>query len=94
MNFDNHWFPGAVYLLCFVTSAACAWLLMRSYLRARGNMLFWSALCFALLALNNLIVILDLLVVPDVDLGLHRLAVSLLAIGVLLFGFIWRGDEA
>ncbi|MBA2918362.1 hypothetical protein GON01_05175 [Sphingomonas sp. MAH-20] len=92
MNFET-WFPGAVYLLCFITSAICAWLLMRSYLKVRGNMLFWSALCFGLLALNNLIVIFDLMIVP-VDLGLYRLAASLLAIAVLLFGFIWRGDEA
>jgi hypothetical protein len=56
-------------------------------------MLFWSALCFGLLALNNLIVIFDLMIVP-VDLGLYRLAASLLAVCVLLFGFIWRGDEA
>ena len=93
MSFETTWFPGAVYLLCFVTSTICAWLLMRSYLQSRGNMLFWSALCFGLLAVNNLIVIFDLMIVP-VDLGLFRLAASLLAIGVLLFGFIWRGDEA
>ncbi|MFD1612471.1 DUF5985 family protein [Sphingomonas tabacisoli] len=94
MSAPNEWFPTAVYLLCFVTSATCAWLLMRSYLRVRGNLLFWSALCFGLLALNNLIVILDLLVFADIDLGLYRLLASLSAIGVLLFGFIWRGDEA
>jgi hypothetical protein len=95
MNFESQWFPGAVYLLCFITSAACAWLLMRSYLKVRSNMLFWSALCFGLLALNNLIVIIDLMVVPpDIDLGVYRLMASLLAIGLLLFGFIWRGDEA
>ena len=93
MSFETTWFPGAVYLLCFVTSTICAWLLMRSYLQSRGHMLFWSALCFGLLALNNLIVIFDLMIVP-VDLGLYRLAASLLAICVLLFGFIWRGDEA
>jgi hypothetical protein len=95
MSFETTWFPGAVYLLCFVTSAICAWLLMRSYLQSRGNMLFWSALCFVVLALNNLIVILDLMVVPvEVDLGVYRLTASLLAVGLLLFGFIWRGDEA
>jgi hypothetical protein len=94
MDFTSEWFPSAVYLLCFLTSGVCAWLLMRSYLQARGHLLFWSALCFALLALNNLIVILDLLVFDDIDLGTPRLLASLLAIGVLLFGFVWRGDEA
>lgn len=94
MDLASEWFPSAVYLLCFFTSAGCAWLLMRSYLKARGHLLFWSALCFALLALNNLIVILDLLVFDDIDLSILRLLASLAAIGVLLFGFVWRGDEA
>ncbi|HYZ48226.1 MAG TPA: DUF5985 family protein [Sphingomonas sp.] len=88
------WFPAAVYLLCFLTSAACAWLLMRSYLRARAQMLFWSALCFALLALNSMLVVLDLLIARDIDLGLYRLMASLAAVSVLIFGFVWRGDEA
>ena len=88
------WFPGAVYLLCFLTSATCAWLLMRSYFRVKGQMLFWSGLCFALLACNNLVVILDMLVVRHVDLGIYRLVASLAAICVLIFGFVWRGDEA
>ena len=30
----------------------------------------------------------------DIDLSLYRLGASLLAVGVLLFGFIWQGDEA
>jgi hypothetical protein len=93
-EFAGAWFPTAVYLLCFLTSATCAWLLMRSYVRTRSQMLFWSGLCFILLALNNLIVILDLLVVQGVDLGLYRLAASLAAICLLIFGFVWRGDEA
>lgn len=82
-------FPTAVYLLCFLTSAACAWLLARSYWRTGARMLLWSALCFLLLAGNNLIVILDLLVLPNWDLRLARLALSLGAVTVLLFGFIW-----
>lgn len=94
MILANEWFPSAVYLLCFLTSAICAWLLLRSYLRTHGTMLFWSALCFALLALNNLLVIMDMLLVREIDFSLYRLSASVLAIGVLLFGFIWRGDEA
>ncbi len=88
------WFPGAVYLLCLLTSAGCAWLLLRSYLRGRSSMLFWSAACFVLLAINNLIVILDILVIQGTDLMPWRLAASLAGVSLLLFGFIWRGDEA
>jgi hypothetical protein len=86
-------FPTLVYLLCFLTSAACAALLARSFFKARSRMLFWSALCFALLALVNLLVIFDLVVYPDsIDLRQLRLWLTLLAVAVLLFGFIWDED--
>ena len=85
-------FPTLVYSLCFATSALCAFLLGRSFRRSRSRMLFWSALCFALLALVNFIVILDLLVYPDLDFRPLRLWLSLLAVTVLLFGFIWDED--
>jgi hypothetical protein len=86
-------FPTAVYLLCFITSAACAALLARSYWRTGARMLFWSALCFLLLAANNLIVVVDLLLLPDWNLRLARLSLSLAAVTVLLFGFIWDIKE-
>ena len=85
--------PTIVYSLCLATSAACAWLLGRTYRRTRAKLLFWSALCFALLAANNLFVILDLLVIPQVDLRLVRSALSLAAVTVLLYGFIWKREE-
>jgi hypothetical protein len=87
------WFPATVYLLCFATSAACALLLGRSYRRSGMRLLLWSALCFALLATNNLFVIVDLLLIPDLDFGLVRLLLSLGAVAVLLFGFIWNMEE-
>jgi hypothetical protein len=88
------WFPAIVYLLCFATSAACTLLLGRSWRRSGMRLLLWSALCFGLLAANNLFVIVDLLLIRDVDLGLVRLLLSLGAVAVLLFGFIWDMDEA
>lgn len=86
-------FPAAVYILCFLTSSACAFLLARNYLRTSARLLLWSALCFLLLAGNNLVVIVDLLVLPAVNLSVPRLAFSLSAVLVLLFGFIWDLDE-
>ena len=86
-------FRTAVYLLCFLTSSACALLLARNYLRTQARLLLWSALCFALLATNNLLVIFDLLIIEDVSLQIPRLAVSLGAVGVLLFGFIWDLED-
>ncbi len=87
------WFPVAVYLLCFITSAACALLLARSYRRTGARLLFWSGLCFLFLAANNFVVVLDLLVFPAVDFRLVRNLLALAAIAVLLFGFIWDLEE-
>lgn len=87
--------PAIVYILCFVTSTACVWLLGTTWQRTRAPLLFWSALCFALLAGNNLFLILDMLVFPDVDLRLIRALLSFGAVAVLLFGFVWnQGEEA
>ena len=78
-----------VYLLCFATSSACAYLLGRSYRQSRARLLLWSSLCFAFLALNNLLLVIDLGVLPDNDLRLERLLTSLVGVAILLFGFIW-----
>jgi hypothetical protein len=86
-------FPTLVYLLCFATSTLCAYLLGRSFRRTRSRLLFWSALCFALLAVVNFVVVLDMLVYPDVDMRPVRLWLSLAAASVLLFGFIWDEDS-
>ena len=79
-----------IYLLCVATSLLCAYLLARAYRRGRTRLLIWSALCFALLAVNNLVLAVDLLLLPTIDLGLLQLATSLGAVAVLLFGFIWE----
>jgi Family of unknown function (DUF5985) len=81
--------PALIYLLCLVTSAACAYLLVRSYRRNRTRLLLFSASCFVFLALNNLFVVLDLLLLPQLDLLPFRQLAAFAAVGVLLFGFIW-----
>jgi hypothetical protein len=83
----------AVYLLCFLTSSACAFLLGRSYRRTRARLLLWSSLCFLFLALNNLVLVLDLLILPQFDLRLWRLLLALAGVSVLLFGFVWDLEE-
>ena len=87
------WGPGAVYGLCLLTSALCTWLLVRSWLRSRQPLLLWSALCFSLLAVNNLLVVLDMVVLAGVNLSLARQLTSLAAVGVLIYGFIWEVDR-
>ena len=81
-----------VYCLCFATSAGCGWLLVRSYFRTRTALLLWTAACFVLLGLNNFLVVVDLVFLPDVDLRLARLAVTVAALATLLYGFIWEVD--
>ena len=81
-----------VYTLCFVTSAVCGGLLVRSFLRNRTRLLLWSAACFVLLAVNNLLVVIDLVFLPNVDLSPLRIAASLAAVSTLLFGFVWEVD--
>ena len=82
-------FPAVVYILCFLTSAACAFLLGRSYSRSRVRLLFWSSICFGFLALNNLALVLDLIIWPDGDLRLLRVSLALAAVVSLIWGFIW-----
>ena len=85
--------PTAVYLLCVVTSTLCAGLLTRSYLRSGTQLLLWSALCFMMLALNNLLVVVDLVVLPAIDLSVYRNLVTFVGLGFLLYGFIWELDR-
>jgi len=81
-----------VYLLCVITSLLCAYLLARAYRRGRARLLIWSALCFALLALNNFVLAVDSLLLPAIDLSPLRQITVLLAVGVLLYGFIWEAS--
>jgi hypothetical protein len=85
-------FPAIVYLLCFLTSAACAWLLVRSYRTSQARLLLWSGLCFLFLAGNNLVLMLDLVVFQDADLRLLRHVLALSAVSILLFGFVWNAE--
>jgi len=82
--------PGLVYVLCLLTSVACAWLLVRAYRRSQTKLLLWSALSFLLLAINNVLLVTDVLVVQHISLLWARQLSSLAAVGVLIYGFIWE----
>lgn len=81
-----------IYLLCTITSLACAWLLLGSYRRTGHRLLFWSGLCFASMTLNNFILTLDKVVYPDVDLLLLRLVAALVSVSLLLYGLIFEKE--
>lgn len=85
--------PTAVYLLCLITSLVCATLLARAWRRSRSKLLLWTALSFGLLALNNLFLVADMVVFADIDLRWARHGSALIAISVLLYGFIWEAER-
>lgn len=80
----------AVYLLCGLTSLFCAALLIRSFRRHHSRLLLWSSLCFAGLAANNTLLVVDLMLVPEVDLSPVRTTVAAAALLLLLIGLIWE----
>ena len=86
----------AVYLLCALTSATCAGLLLRQHRharsRARGGLLVWSSVCFTGLAASNTVLFLDLVIFPRVDLSLIRAALGAAATLALVIGLIWELD--
>ena len=79
-----------IYLLCVATSLLCAYLLARAYGRGHRKLLICSSICFGLLAMNNLALAVDILLLPDIDLALARVVMSVVAVSVLLYGFIWE----
>jgi hypothetical protein len=78
-----------VYSLCALTSLGCAGLLLRGYARSHVRLLLWSSLCFALFALNNILLIVDVRILPDVDLSAARTLPSVLGIALLVYGLVW-----
>lgn len=82
-----------IYSLCALTSITCCVLLWRSWRASGARLLFWSALCFGALSVNNVLLVLDEVVWPvEVDLGMPRLVAALIAVLLLLFGLIWEED--
>jgi len=83
-------FAAVTYLLCACTSLACTILLVRSWRQSGSRLLFWSSLCFAVLSVNNLILVADKLMLPDMDLSAARIITELAALLLLLFGLVWE----
>ena len=78
----------AVYVLCALTSIVCAVMLVMAYRRSRSRLLLWSSLCFVGLAANNVLLLVDLILVPSVDLSLWRTGVA--AGGLMLLLIVIR----
>jgi hypothetical protein len=81
-----------IYGLCALTALLCAVLLLRAYASTRSRLLFWSGLCFAGLTASNVLLVLDRIVLPLVDLTILRLLVGLVALLLLVYGLV-MGDD-
>lgn len=79
----------AVYVLCALTSFACAVFLLRAYVGRRLNLLFWSGLGFIGFALGNLFLVIDTMMVPAIDLRFFRSVPVLAGLVVLIYGLVW-----
>jgi uncharacterized membrane protein len=79
----------AVYVLCALTSLACALLLLRSYHERGVRLLLWSGLGFVGFAVGNILLVVDLVVLPERDLSLLRSLPVLAGLAVILYGLVW-----
>jgi Family of unknown function (DUF5985) len=82
----------AVYILCAITSILCAVLLLRGYRETRTRLLFWASLCFVFLAINNVLLYMDLVVLTHTNLFWYRNTTAMIGMLVLLFGLIWESQ--
>ena len=80
-----------VYAACAAASVTCAALLFARFRHRRERLLLWSAASFSGLAVNNLLLFADLVIVPTIDLAVYRSASAAVAIVLLLIGLIWDG---
>lgn len=85
-------FKFLLFLFAALTSFACMALLFRGYARTRSRLLLWSALCFIFLTANNVLLFVDSVILPDIDLRPYRLLAALVGIGCLLYAFIWEAE--
>jgi hypothetical protein len=81
------------YALCALTSLVAAILLTRQYRATRTRLLFWSLVGFSGLAVNNVLVFVDLVVVPTTDLTLLRTLAGFAGLTALLYGLIWEAHR-
>ncbi len=82
----------ALYLLAIITSFACMIFLFRGYKQKRVRLLFWSGVCFVGLTVNNVLLFVDLVTFPAMDLRPARFLASLAGMLCMLYSFIWKSQ--
>ena len=81
---------GLVYILCALTSLISALLLLRGALTRKGGLLFWSSLCFFAMAVQNVLLYVNYVILPEIDLLIAARLVALAGIVLLNIGLIWH----
>lgn len=79
-----------IYALCAGTSLLAAGMLLRHYRTRRSPVLLWSCIAFVGLAVNNVLVLVDLGVLPALDLSVIRSFTAAASMAVLVYGLIWE----
>jgi heme/copper-type cytochrome/quinol oxidase subunit 4 len=79
-----------IYVLCALTSVLCAVMLLRAYAASRVRLLLWSGLCFVGLAINNIVLFVDVRVLPETDLSMIRTVPALAGVAILIYGLVWE----
>lgn len=77
-----------VYILCALTSILCSILLLNAYKKTAHRLLFWSGLGFVGMALNNILLFVDLVVITETDLTILRTVPAFLGGLVMVYGLI------
>jgi hypothetical protein len=80
----------AVYISCALLSILSAVMLYRRYRQSPASLLLWSSLAFLAMAINNIILVVDLVVFPSLDMSgpLLRNVFGAVSGSLLLFGLI------
>lgn len=82
----------SIYLLCLITSVICLGLLARGYRRSGVKLLLWTSIAFVALAINNFFLFLDVVLFPDIDFMLYRIASAVAGTAILFYGLVWETD--
>lgn len=79
---------GIVYILCAILSLSCALLLLSGFRKNKFRLLFWASIGFFGFALNNILLFVDIILVPNTDLLVLRTIPALVGMMIMVYGLI------
>lgn len=82
----------SIYSLCALLSLGIAVLLWRHFGETRSRLVYWSALCFSGLAINNVLLVVDKVELVASDLSLARQLTALASLCLLVYGLVYEDE--